>query len=374
MAEPLFEVRDLRIAVMDQDAWAHGTEERVFIEPWGPYLPKGFVEAVRGVGFTLRKGEVLGIVGESGSGKSLTAMGALGLLSPGAAVTDGVVEFGGVRLRPTRQLERSRQKWWRRRRKRRRVKFMEELLDDDYRKTLGQRIGVLFQSPVAAWEPTHIIGDQAGEALSEHTELTREEITDRVLEALGETQLPKVRGFLSFRHELSRGQAQRALLAAALVKAPDLLIADEPLSGLDASVAAAILDLLRDMQRKRGMAMVLITHDLSTVASMADRVMVMYGGRVVEEGPVDEIFYRPKHPYTAGLLGSIPSMSAVRLQPIEGAPPKITDITDIGCAFAPRCPHATTECTTTLPTLERIGPSQAACLHKTTLTLQGVRP
>ncbi len=278
-----------------------------------------------------------------------------------------------MRLRPTRQLDKSRQKWWRRRRKRRRIRFMEELLDEDYRKTLGRRIGVLFQSPVAAWEPTHIIGDQAGEALAEHTEMTREEITERVLDALGETQLPRIRGFLSFRHELSRGQAQRALLASALVKAPDLLIADEPLSGLDAAVASAILDLLRDMQRKRGMAMVLITHDLSTVASMADRVIVMYGGRVVEAGPVSDIFYRPKHPYTEGLLGSIPSAATTRLRPIEGAPPKITDITDRGCAFAPRCPYATVECGETLPELEQAGSSQAACLHKDRLTLEGVR-
>ena len=375
MAEqPLFEVRDLKVAVMDQDRWIRGGDHRVYVEPWGPYLAAGFVDAVRGVTFSVAAGEVLGIVGESGSGKSLTAMGALGLLSPGAAVTDGTVEFDGVRLRPTRQLERSRQRWWRRRRRRRRIKFMEELLDEDYRTSLGRRIGVLFQSPVAAWEPTHVVGDQAGEALAEHTELTRAEITERVLDAFGEAQLPRARGFLSFRHELSRGQAQRALLAAALVKAPDLLVADEPLSGLDAPVAAAILDLLRDMQRKRRMAMVLITHDLSTVASMADRVLVMYGGRVVEEGPVDEIFYRPKHPYTEGLLGSIPSTAPGRLRPIEGAPPKITDITDTGCAFAPRCPHAIDACSAARPEPERIGASLAACIRKAELQLQGVRP
>ena len=370
----LYEVRDLQIAVMDQDRWARGgTEDRIYVEPYGPYLAQGFVKAVRGVSFSLDRGEVLAIVGESGSGKSLTAMGALGLLAPGAAVTDGVVEFDGVRLRPTKQLDESRQKWWRRRRKRKRIRFMEELLDDDYREILGTRVGVLFQSPVESWTPAGLIGEQAGEALAEHTDLTQEEIVDRVLDALGETQLPKVRGYLSFRHELSRGQAQRAMLAAALVKAPDLLVADEPLSGLDAPVGNAVLELMRDMQQKRGMAMILITHDLATVASMADRVMVMYGGRIVEEGPVDEIFYRPTHPYTEGLLGSSPSMAADRLRPIAGDPPKLTDITDEGCTFAPRCPHAEQACLEGIPTLQPAANSMTACFRAGQITLEGVK-
>lgn len=372
LTAPLLDVQGLRVAVMDQDEMVRGSGDRLFVEPFGPFLSAGYVEAVRGVSFTVAPGEVLGIVGESGSGKSLSVMGALGLLGPGAAVIGGTVYCEGVRLRPTEHLEKSRQRWWRRRRKRRRARFMEELLDDGYRQALGTRIGVMFQDPVTSWTPISFIGEQAGEALSEHTDLTDEEIAKRVLDALGETQLPQKRGYLSFRHELSRGQAQRAALAAALVKTPALLVADEPLSGLDAPVAAAILDLLRDLQRKRGMAMILITHDLATVASMADRVAVMYAGRVVEEGPVAEIFYRPKHPYTEGLLGSIPSLGGGRLRPIQGNPPKITRITDDSCAFASRCPHAISECRTVRPELERVGSTHAACLRKTALQLHGV--
>ncbi|MFQ5554840.1 MAG: ABC transporter ATP-binding protein [Acidimicrobiia bacterium] len=373
MTVPTLDVRDLRVAVMDADELVHRDQDRLFIEPYGPFLPRGFVPAVRGVSFRVDPGEVLAIVGESGSGKSLSVLGALGLLTPGAAVLGGTVDCEGVRLRPTAHLVRNRNRWWRRWRKRRRkAPFMEELLDDAYRTTLGTRIGVLFQSPVASWTPAELIGEQAAEAVAEHSDLSKEEITDRVLDALGETQLPAKRGYLSFRHEMSRGQAQRAMLAAALVKAPSLLIADEPLTGLDAPVAAAICELMRDMQRKRNMAMILVTHDLATVASMADRVAVMYGGRIIEEGPIDEIFRRPRHPYTDGLLGSLPSRGVDRLRPIAGSPPKITRIPDDSCAFAPRCPHVTAACTSALPGLERIGTAVAACVHKAQLDLPGI--
>ncbi len=331
------------------------------------------MRVVSGLSFNVAAGEVVAIVGESGAGKSIAALGALGLLAPGAVVVGGTVRFDGVQLRPTRRLEQKRSRWWRRNRDRKRRSFMEELMDSDYRQVLGTRIGVLFQDAIASWEPTTMIGDQAGEALEEHTDMTRGEIADRVLDALGELQLPKVNKYLSFRHELSRGQAQRAMIAAALVKGPDLLIADEPLSGLDAPVAAAVLDILRDLKNRRHMAMVLITHDLATVASTADRVMVMYGGRVVEQGPVAEIFYRPGHPYTEGLLGSVPSLSGKRLVSIRGDPPRIQDIEPDACAFAPRCPYAVEACVAGRPELRPARGTATACFRADEIDLAGVR-
>lgn len=365
----LFEVDNLSIAIADPSA----PKERIHVEPYGPWLPEGWVRVVSRLSFKVRSGEVLAIVGESGAGKSITALGALGLLSPGAKVVDGIVTFDGTQLRPTQKLVKKRQRWWRRNRQRKRQPFMEELLDEGYRHVLGTRIGVLFQDAVASWEPTAMIGEQAGEVLSEHTDMPEAEIVDRVLDALGEVQLPKVNKYLSFRHELSRGQAQRAMIAAALVKGPDLLVADEPLSGLDAPVAAAVLDILRDLKQRRRMAMVLITHDLATVASTADRVMVMYGGRVVEEGPTDSIFYRPKHPYTEGLLGSVPSISRKRLVSIEGSPPRIQDVPADECAFADRCAYAVAECRQGAPAPRMVDGATVACIRAEELELAGVR-
>ena len=208
--------------------------------------------------------------------------------------------------------------------------------------------------------------------LSEHTELSREEIGARVLDALGDVQLPKREKFLSFRHELSRGQAQRAMLAAALIKGPDLLVADEPLSGLDPPVARAVLELIQDMRRKRGMAMIFVSHDLATVASIADRIGVVYGGRIIEEGDADQIFHSPQHPYTAGLLGSIPWPGVDRLRPIEGDAPPLTDLPP-GCAFAPRCEFADQRCRAERPPIETAGTTLIACHHHATLELPGIR-
>ncbi len=366
---PLLEVSNLSIAIQDIGS----TDGSIYVEPYGPWLPEGFSRAVTDLSFSIESGEVLAIVGESGAGKSISALGSLGLLSSGAVVTGGTVHFDGIQLRPTKKLEKKRARWWRRRRTRKRIGFMEELADEGYRQVLGTRIGVLFQDAVASWDPSTLIGDQAGEALDEHTDMSREEIVDRVLEALGEVQLPKVSKYLSFRHEMSRGQAQRAMIAAALVKGPDLLVADEPLSGLDPPVAAAVLEILRDLKEKRSMAMILITHDLATVASTADRVMVMYGGQVVEDGPVAEIFYRPRHPYTEGLLGSVPSLSRKRLVAIKGTPPRIQDVPLDRCAFAERCPYVAPQCIEGRPPITPSGPSTVACVRAAELNLAGVR-
>ncbi|MCP3977037.1 MAG: ABC transporter ATP-binding protein [bacterium] len=365
----LLEVENMRVAIQDPGASA----QSIHVEPYGPWLPDGWVVAIPNISFSVDPGEVLAIVGESGAGKSLSALGALGLLSAGSKVVDGTVRFDGVQLRPTRKLEKKRSRWWRKRRERRYEQFMEELLDEGYRGVLGTRIGVLFQDAVASWAPTAMIGDQAGEVLREHTDMSENEIVDKVLDALGEVRLPKVSKYLSFRHELSRGQAQRAMIASVLIKGPDLLVADEPLSGLDAPVAAAVLDILRELKARRGLAMILITHDLATVAATADRVMVMYGGQVVEEGHVSEIFYRPQHPYTEGLLGSVPSISHKRLVSIEGAPPRIQDVPKAACAFAPRCGYAVEACRQGRPDLRPIAESLVACIRSDELDLAGVR-
>lgn len=367
MSPPLFEIRGLRIAVFDE-------RRAVSSSLMGPVmdygstkdvLGPGWVEAVPDMNLVVEEGEVLALVGESGSGKTVSLLGALDLLRPGSRVTGGETLFLGRRIYPLPQIRRK--LWWLRRRSKRKK-------DDDteWRRTVGMQIGMLFQDAIGAWTPDRRIGSQTGEVLEEHTDLTEEEIRQRTLDALGDVNLPREPKFFSFSHELSRGEAQRAMLAAALIKAPKLLIADEPLSGLDAPVAGAVLGLIRDLQRKRGMGMVIITHDLATVASIADRVAVMYGGRLVEQGPTNEVFHSPKHPYTEGLLGSIPWQESGRLRPIMGDPPRITELPD-GCAFHPRCPYAEPACERDVPSLEPIGFSHAACIRKTQVELRGVR-
>ncbi len=313
--------------------------------------------AVPGSSFGIADGEVLALVGESGSGKSLTALGAFGLVPPGAILLGGRARLGDLEValdrlgrRRRRRAEPSTKRWWER---------------------VGREVGFLFQDPVAAWTPTLELGDQAGEVLEVHEGLPRDEIERRLDAALGEVRLPRGGGFRRrFSSELSRGEAQRAMLAAALVKGPRLLVADEPLSGLDPPVAAAILDLIVDLRRERGLAMLLVTHDLGVVARLADRVAVVYHGRIVEEGPVREVYHRPRHPYTAGLLASIPGRGRT-LRPIVGEAP-ILGTSPSGCAFAPRCPYAASDCRRRVPALEPIGGSRAACHRKFVLELPGV--
>ncbi|MDJ0665162.1 MAG: ABC transporter ATP-binding protein [Acidimicrobiia bacterium] len=371
MPQPIFEVENLGVAVNDLDAARRRSQQGVMVEPYGPALPFGWVDAILDVSFSVFPGEVFAIVGESGSGKTLSVMGSLGLLSPGAKVSRGTVRFDGQQIRPTRSLERQRSSRWRRK-VRKRERFLEELLDDEWRHIMGTEVGVLFQNALGGWNPVEIIGAQAGESLDEHTELTITEIQDRVLDALGEVQLPKQSKYLSFPNELSRGQAQRAMLAAALVKAPRLLVADEPLTGLDAGVAAAILKLIRDMQVKRKMAMIFITHDLAQVASLADRVAIMYGGRIVEVGPVDEVFHHPQHPYAEGLLGALPRPGVDRLRPIAGDVPKLTEVPTSECPLVPRCDYAAAICSEASPGLVPGRSGEVACFRSEELELRGI--
>lgn len=298
-----------------------------------------------GISLRVGVGESVALIGESGSGKSLIAMGSVDLLTPGARVDSGRTIFEGH--------------------------VLQDLDDASWRELVGMGIGVLLQDAIGSWDPLDFMGWQAGEGLAEFTDLTQEEIRDRVLDALGEVGLSKKRHFTAFAHEVSRGQAQRQMLAATLLSAPRFLIADEPLSGLDVTVARAVLDLIDDMRTKRGMGMLLVTHDLGVVASVADRVAVVYAGSIVEDGPTVDLYRTPRHPYTSGLLGSIPALSRSRLRPIEGETPDLFEVVD-GCRFADRCPYAVERCRVEKPEPRRLGDTRVACHRAEELELEGV--
>ena len=304
------------------------------------------VRAIDGVSFRVAPGEALALVGESGSGKSLIAMGAVDLLPAGAGAVAGRTTFEG--------------------------RVLQEMEPADWRRLVGMGIGVLFQDPIGSWDPIEMIGPQSGEVLEAHEALGREEVQSRVLEALGRVRLPRRVKYLSFAHEMSRGQAQRAMLAAALLSMPRVLIADEPLSGLDVTVARAVLGLIDDLRRERGMGLLLVTHDLGVVAAVADRVAVVYGGMVVEEAPAAALYHAPRHPYTDGLLGSVPAFARGRLRPISGDPPELWELPP-GCPFAPRCPYALARpAGAARPPARQVGESRVACLRAEELALRGV--
>jgi oligopeptide transport system ATP-binding protein len=303
------------------------------------------VKAIDGVSFRVREGEALALVGESGSGKSLIAMGAVDLLPAGAVAVAGRTTFLGS--------------------------VLQELEAADWRRLVGMGIGVLLQDAIGAWDPMEMIGPQSGEVLEAHETLGAEEVRLRVLEALGKVRLPRRLKYASYAHEMSRGQAQRAMLAASLLSLPRMLIADEPLSGLDVTVARAVLGLIDDMRRERGMGLLLVTHDLGVVAAVADRVAVVYGGLVVEEAPVAALYRSPRHPYTDGLLGSVPAFARGRLRPIPGDAPELWELPP-GCPFAPRCPYAVAVCHAERPRPRQVGESLVACRRAGELALTGI--
>jgi dipeptide transport system ATP-binding protein len=342
----------------------------------GEQLGSGWVELLPGVSYSVDEGEVFALVGESASGKSLMLMGAFGLLSSGARVIGGMSIYRGHEYQPLHPWRGEDDERSRKEKKQRRIAgtAIASYTDNEWARLVGTEVGFMFQNPVEAWTPDLVIGQQSGEALSQHTALSPEEIEERVYDALGEVDLPRSeRLFGAFRHQLSRGMAQRAMLAAALTKAPHLLIADEPLSGLDASVAANIMELIRDMQEKRNMAMIFITHDLASVARIANRVAVVYGGQIVELASVSDIYHHPKHPYTAGLIGAIPGASSKRLSQIEGEAPLLVDLDRSACSFTDRCPYATDLCRAQSPEVTVVGRSEVRCHNATELTLAGVR-
>jgi oligopeptide/dipeptide ABC transporter ATP-binding protein len=383
-SKPIFEVSHLRVAAFDSglsvggafDAGVPGASVAVAVTDAGEPLSPGWVEVLPDMSFSVNSGEVLALVGESGSGKSLALMGGFSLLSQGTRVLGGQTRFEDATFLPGGETTVSDSKASRKRRRESRIAgtVVADYSDDRWTKIVGTRIGFMFQNPVGSWTPDLVIGEQAGESLAAHSDLTTDEIETRVFDALGEVELPQSRRlFGAFRHELSRGMAQRAMLAAAITKAPSLLIADEPLNGLDPPVAAAIMDLIKDMQVRRGMAMIIVTHDLAAVASVADRVAVVYGGIIVEEAPVAELYHHPKHPYTAGLIGSIPGIRRGRLRGIRGEAQRLVDVDRTRCVFADRCEFVTEVCQVGQPEIRRVGGSMVACHNATPEGHPGVR-
>jgi peptide/nickel transport system ATP-binding protein len=285
----------------------------------------GLVRAVDGVSFQLERGELLGLVGESGCGKSMTALSVMRLISPPGKIVGGEILFEG--------------------------KDLLKLSDAEMRQMRGDDIAMIFQDPMTSLNPVYRVGEQIAEALRLHRKLSRKDARQATIDAMREVAIPDpARRVDDYPHQLSGGMRQRVMIAMALACNPKLLIADEPTTALDVTIQAQILELLDDLRKQRELAVLLITHDLGVVAEVADRVAVMYTGRIVEQSPVDELFARPKHPYTEGLLHSVPKLTSEhvikkeRLDTIEGVVPRPTDLPP-GCHFAPRCRHRMPRCT-----------------------------
>ena len=290
----------------------------------------GSVHAVRGVSYELYPGEVLGIVGESGSGKSVTSMAVMGLLPKTARVS------GSVRFRGEELLGRS---------------------DKELTRVRGKNIAMIFQDPMTSLNPVYKIGYQLAEAVLAHHDMSKAQARKRAIELLELVNIPQPdKRVDQYPHEFSGGMRQRVVIAIAMANDPDVIIADEPTTALDVTVQAQVLESLRAAQRETGAAMVLITHDLGVVAGQADRVLVMYAGKPVEIGTVEDIYYNPRMPYTLGLLGSLPRLDKreqTRLTPIQGSPPSLVNLPP-GCPFTPRCPIAIDLCQTREPDLEPV--------------------
>src|SRR3954471_8337837 len=297
----------------------------------------GLVKAVSGVSFEIDPGETLGVVGESGSGKSVTFLTVMGLVDPRQAMVSGSVMFDGQELVGSRA--------------------------SALRKIRGSRIGMIFQDPMTSLNPVKRIGWQLEEAVMLHNDVTRAEARRRSLEALEEVEIPRADSRIDdYPHQFSGGMRQRVMIAMALINKPEVIIADEPTTALDVTTQAQILRLMNKLQADHGTAIVMITHDLGVVAELSNEVLVMYGGRVVEEAKVDDLFAKPEMPYTWGLLGSLPrlNVTAARLEQIPGQPPSLLR-PPRGCAFNPRCPTAFARCPTELPELR---PSPVGVEHR----------
>jgi peptide/nickel transport system ATP-binding protein len=302
---------------------------------------RGTLVAVDGVSLAIAPGEVLGMVGESGAGKTLTGLAVIGLLEPPGRIAAGEVRLEGRRI--------------------------DNLPHEELRRLRGRRIGVVFQDPLTSLNPLYTIGAQLEETIVTHLPLSGAEARARALGLLREVGIPAPElRFDHYPHQFSGGMRQRVVIALALAAEPSLLIADEPTTALDVSIQAQIIALLKRLARERGTAVLLITHDMGVIAETAQRVAVMYAGRVVELGPVRDVIHSPRHPYTAGLMGSIPKITPQRnrrLAQIEGAMPRLNAIPP-GCPFNPRCPKRFERCLVSRPELLPAGASAAACwLH-----------
>ena len=304
--------------------------------------PNGPVQAVRGVDLDLAPGEILGVVGESGSGKSVTFLGMLGLLPKSAQVT-GSATVNSTELvgAPTKTM----------------------------RSVRGKQVSMIFQDPLSALNPVHRVGDQIVEMIREHQSVSKKSAWATSVDLLGTVGIPQPseRAY-QYPHQFSGGMRQRVMIAMAIANDPQVLIADEPTTALDVTVQAQILEVIDRLRAEMGMAVVMITHDLGVIARIADRVQVMYAGRAVEKTDVDQLFSDPTHPYTEGLLRSIPLLGHQRLFPIPGSPPNMLRPPS-GCAFRPRCSYALETCAGEIPDLEQIRDAESACIRSHELTL-----
>jgi oligopeptide transport system ATP-binding protein len=301
----------------------------------------GVVKAVDGVTYTLDRGETLGVVGESGSGKSVTALTMMRLIQ----MPPGKVERGDALFKG---------------------RSLTTMKDEDIRKIRGNEMAMIFQDPMTSLNPVYRVGRQIAEPLLVHKGMGRSEANKRAVDLLRLVGIPNPEARMrDYPHQFSGGMRQRAMIAMALACDPDILIADEPTTALDVTIQAQIIELMQELQQRTGSAIIMITHDLGVVADMADRILVMYAGRAVEYGTTDEVFYRPLHPYTWGLMDSIPvhDMTAKsELCPIKGQPPSLINLPS-GCSFHPRCPYAQDRCVAEVPEFREIDGAHGAACH-----------
>ena len=306
MAEPVLDIKNLRVEFPTRT---------------------GLLTAVDDISLSIAPGEILGVVGESGAGKSMTGMAVLGLLEPPGRIASGEIRIGGERI--------------------------DRLDEAGMQKVRGRRIGAIFQDPLTSLHPLFSIGDQLIETIRFHLELGKDAARARALDLLREVGIPGAESRIDhFPHQFSGGMRQRVVIALALSADPELIIADEPTTALDVSIQAQITALLKRLCREHGTAVMLVTHDMGVIAETADRVAVMYAGRIAEIGPVEEVVRQPRHPYTKGLMGSIPSLrrDVEELTQIDGSMPRLNAI-PTGCAFNPRCAHAGPRCRRDRPSL-----------------------
>ena len=300
---------------------------------------RGTLRAIDDISFAIEPGEILGVVGESGAGKSLTGASIIGLLEPPGRIAGGQVLLQGQRI--------------------------DNLNHDQMRSIRGRKIGAIFQDPLTSLNPLYSVGRQLTETIQAHLNVSASVARKRAIKLLQDTGIPAAEQRIEhYPHQFSGGMRQRVVIALALAAEPQLIIADEPTTALDVSIQAQIIALLKNLCKERGAAVMLITHDMGVIAETCDRVAVMYAGRIAEIGPVHEVINQPAHPYTVGLMASIPDIAqeVERLNQIDGAMPRLNAI-PTGCAFNPRCPKTAGRCTTERPELASVGPTRAACWH-----------
>ena len=298
---------------------------------------RGILTAVDNVSFDLERGEVLGLVGESGAGKSITGSAVIGLIEPPGRIAAGTVHLAGQRI--------------------------DNLPSEKMRRIRGDKIGMVFQDPLSSLNPLYSVAEQLVETILTHKDISKKQARDRAIELLDEVGIPAADLRIDdYPHQFSGGMRQRVVIALALCADPELIIADEPTTALDVSVQSQIVSVLKKMCSEHGASVILITHDIGVIAEVADRVAVLYSGRMAEIGPVRDVIKHPQHPYTKGLMGSIPTIPQAgdRLTQIPGSMPRLTDRPP-GCAFAPRCEMAMSACHHSHPSEENVGTARVAC-------------